>query len=150
MIVNSSEKLFLWVIIPQREIVGFSSLNQTNSSEKLDTVPLRLQRMENKKPSYVKSDLKHSWYCQWSSWTSSCFVHQVRVSILPKETMRWLKKRESPIYPTVIFSQLAWLNRGEAWAHVVTITTIRKCSSNSNGRLFKWFPSWILCSHTPK
>lgn len=48
MVVNNSEKVFLRVIIPERERVGFGGLNQTNSSEKLHIFPLRLQQMKNK------------------------------------------------------------------------------------------------------
>lgn len=49
-----------------------------------------------------------------------------------KLSIGW-KKEKVPFTLTVIFSQLAWLNRGEAWAHIVTITATRKqCSSNLN------------------
>lgn len=100
-----------------------------------------------KKACCVKSSLKHICFRQWNTWTSSCFVHQIRVSILPKETKHWLNKRESSIYSTVTFSQLVWLNRSEAWAHAVTVTATsarnsewqlhqKQCSDNSNGQLF--------------
>lgn len=53
--------------------------------------------MKNKKACCVRSSLKHMCFHQWNTWSSSCFVHQIRVSILPKETKHWLNKRESPI-----------------------------------------------------